>query len=111
MVKSYKRKINKTTVRGLLCLSHYKFRERLKQLAKRTGNNVIEVSEAYTSKTCGSCGHMDENLGGKKTFECSCGYKCDRDIHGARNIYIRAINNIWDRSIPLVETSESLGYV
>ena len=111
MVKSYKRKINKTTVRGLLCLSHFKFRERLKQLAKRTGNNVIEVSEAYTSKTCGSCGYMDENLGGKKTFECSCGYKCDRDIHGARNIYIRAINNIWDRSIPLVETSESLGYL
>lgn len=98
MMKSYKRKINKTTVRGLSCLAHYKFRERLKQLAQRKGNNVVEVSEAYTSKTCGLCGFIDEELGGKKIFECKCGYVCDRDIHGARNIYIRALNNIWERS-------------
>lgn len=99
MVKSYKRNINKTTVRGLMCLSHYKFRERLKQLADRKGNIVTEVSEAYTSKTCGLCGYINEELGGQKIFTCSkCKYKCDRDIHGARNIYIRAVNNIWGRS-------------
>lgn len=98
MLLSYKRKINKTTVRGLSCLAHYRFRMRLLQLAKRTGNEVIEVSEAYTSKTCGQCGNIDANLGGKKTYTCSCGYTCDRDIHGARNIYLRAISNIWERS-------------
>lgn len=98
MVRSYKRNICKTTVRGLMSLAHYRFRMRLLQLAKRTKNNVIEVSEAYTSKTCGRCGAIDQELAGKKIYACSCGYTCDRDIHGARNIYLRAIANIWGRS-------------
>ncbi len=98
MVRAYQRTINKTTVRGLLTLAHYRFRMRLLQLAKRTKTNVLEVNEAYTSKTCGQCGYIDAMLGGKKVFKCDCGYTCDRDIHGARNIYIRAINNIWVRT-------------
>lgn len=98
MVRSYRRVINKTTVRGLLTLAHYRFRMRLLQLSKRTRTTVLEVNEAYTSKTCGQCGYIDATLGGKKVFKCDCGYTCNRDIHGARNIYIRAINNIWVRT-------------
>ena len=92
MVKKFDRNIGKSTVRSLLQLAHYKFRERLVQLADRKSVNITLTSEAYTSKTCGQCGYIDQSLGSKKTYLCSCSYTCDRDLHGARNIYIRTIN-------------------
>jgi IS605 OrfB family transposase len=90
MVKTLPPKVN----RNLLALSHYKFRSYLKFKASYTNCNVLEVSEAYTSKTCASCGIEHTNLGGDKIFTCpnkKCSYELDRDIHGARNIYIRNI--------------------
>ncbi|PKY54876.1 hypothetical protein RhiirA4_328888, partial [Rhizophagus irregularis] len=51
-------------------------------------------SEYYTSKTCGSCGLVNDKLGGSKTFKCE-GYSiCD--INGARNILLNflTINNL-----------------
>ena len=46
-------------------------------------------SEAYTTKTCGSCGHLN-TVGSSKVFRCSeCGLHCDRDLHAARNIYMK----------------------
>ena len=45
------------------------------------------VDEAYTSKTCGCCGVLNETLGGSKKFHCkSCGTAVDRDVNEARNI-------------------------
>ncbi|CAB4427982.1 unnamed protein product [Rhizophagus irregularis] len=58
---------------------------------------VIICSEDYTSKTCGSCGLVNDELGGLKTFKCE-GYPfiLDRDINGARNILLHflSINNL-----------------
>jgi putative transposase len=46
----------------------------------------FETSQTYTSKTCGSCGHIHKKLGGNKVFNCPlCGVKLDRDVNGARN--------------------------
>ena len=48
------RKIHATIVRGMLCLSHYKFRQCL--IAKSelfTDCKVIECDESYTCKNCG----------------------------------------------------------
>lgn len=92
MVNNETSNLNSQTKRSLMSLSHYKFREYLKWLAKSRNNQVIEVSEAYTSKTCGNCGIIHSTLGGNKIFDCaSCGYCLDRDIHGARNILVRAL--------------------
>ena len=48
------RKIHTKTVRGMLCWSHYKFRQRLIAKSELFSDcKVIECDESYTSKTCG----------------------------------------------------------
>ena len=84
------RKLRTQTVRSMLGLGHYKFRQRLKEVAERRGVVVVECTEEYTSKTCSSCGWIHPNLGGKKTYQClSCGLKVDRDLQGAFNIFLK----------------------
>ena len=79
----------KVVKRAMMSLSHYKFRERLIHKAKLNGVSVIVCNESYTSKTCGKCGILN-NIGKNKVFTChSCGISIDRDLNGARNIYIR----------------------
>lgn len=82
-----KRKIRKKTVRSMLSLAHYKFKVYIKWLAKKYGKIVIDVNEAYTSKTLWD-GSIKNNLGGSKLITHN-GIQVDRDIHGARNILIR----------------------
>lgn len=75
--------------RSMLSLSSYEFKQKLLYKAKMYNKQVIICSEAYTSKTCGQCGEINNNLSSKKIFECSCGLVCDRDLHAARNILLR----------------------
>lgn len=93
MVKRANRKIRSKTARMMLTFAHYKFRQRLLDKARNYENtNVVIVNEAYTSKTCTKCGTIKTNLGGNKTFNCpSCSWKGDRDVNGARNIYLRSV--------------------
>ena len=96
MTASGDRTISRATVKAMLSLSHYAFKQRLLHMAKSRGCTVVLCSEAYTSKTCGSCGHLNENLGASKVFTCaskSCSFTIDRDYNGARNIYIRNTQN------------------
>jgi transposase len=87
MVPKGFRNIHSTTVRSMLELSHGKFRERLLYVAKTKQCNVIFVMEHFTTKTCGSCGELNETIGGSKTFLCPhCSTCIDRDYNGARNI-------------------------
>ena len=85
MVKNNPIMMSKTK-RCMNRLRHYTFKQRL----LNTKNlNVHIVNEAYTSKTCTRCGCLNSKLGNKKTFDCHmCGLLIDRDINGARNIYI-----------------------
>jgi putative transposase len=92
MVKRVGRRIGSKTVRQMSFLSHYKFMQRLKAKAAVRGVTVLIVSEHYTSKTCGRCGHMKENLGSSKTLQRDqCLSVLDRDCNGARNILLRAM--------------------
>lgn len=92
MVKKKDRVIGRSTVRSMLALSHFSFKERLLFTAKSRGCNVHICNEAYTSKTCGRCGKIKDNLGGNKVFKCSnCFIEIDRDYNGARNIYLKNI--------------------
>ena len=54
------------------------------------GKKINIITEEYTSKTCGRCGWLNNNLSNKDTFKCrSCGLHISRDINGARNILLK----------------------
>ena len=91
MVSKKTRKLTKETVRKLLTFSHYRFRERLLMKSKiQDGLKVHVLGEEYTTKTCGKCGNLNNNVGSKKEFRCiKCGLCLDRDVNGARNIMIK----------------------
>jgi len=92
MVKRDERKITKSCVRKMVCWCHYGFRMRLIDVAKRCNVSVNVLGEEYTSKTCTHCHNVKHNLGGAKLYKCqSCGLIADRDVCGARNIFIKNI--------------------
>jgi putative transposase len=91
MVKRRMRKIGSKVARGLYTWAHYRFRERmLSKVREFPWCHVAIVNEAYTSKTCGKCGALNQKLAGKKDFQCgSCDFTADRDHNAARNILIK----------------------
>jgi putative transposase len=86
---SSKRKIRKISVRSMLSLCHYEFKLKLKWMAKKYGKSVINVNEAYTSKTFNG---KIFNIGSRKVLKTKSGKIIDRDINGARNILLRFLS-------------------
>ena len=85
------RKIKSKTVRNMLTFAHYRFKEFLKHKAQETGKTVVDVCEAYTSQTVSWTGEL-VNIGGSKTIKSKVdGRSMDRDINGARGIFLRAL--------------------
>ncbi len=86
-----RRRINSKTARAMATWAHFRFRTRLLDYSRAYPRCHVEiVDEAYTSKTCGACGTLHHQLGGNKVFACArCPYRVDRDLNGARNIYLR----------------------
>jgi len=86
--------LNKQVKRRLNMLSFFKFKTRLQQTATWYPTVLVKHgTEAYTSKQCGHCGYLNDNLKGKETFQCgNCFEKGDRDVHAARNILLRFID-------------------
>ena len=89
MTNRSKRKIGSKTARQMLTLSHFKFKQRLKSSATSLGKTVLDVCEAYTSKTASWTGEMRQ-IGSAKYIKSS-GVTLDRDVNGARGIYLRAL--------------------
>jgi len=87
-----KRFLRRQTVRGMLGLAHYKFKQTLKWMATKYGKTVVDVNESYTSKTLWD-GSILKNLGGKASILFQ-GKRVNRDIHGARNILIRFLTKV-----------------
>lgn len=79
---------SKITKRLLLSFRFFEFKQRLEY---KCGKRVQKINEAWTSKTCGSCGNIKFDLGSSKVYSCSkCNYETDRDVNGARNIYLKS---------------------
>ena len=94
MVIKKTRKIKSKSVKQLLNLNHYQFRQRLIEKSYEYNNcKIIICNEAYTSATCGDCRFINYKIGGVKVYKCKvCKYEIDRDINGARNILLRALS-------------------
>jgi putative transposase len=90
-----KRKINRKSVRSMLTWSFGRFAEHLEQNAKGHGVLVVRTNEAYTSKSCPSCGKVHHKLGGNRIFTCPhCNFTLPRDWVGAINNLIKALINL-----------------
>ncbi len=64
--------------------------------AKEFGTNLHVMGEEYTTKTC-CCGKLNDRIGGSKTYICVdpvCGYRADRDVNGARNVFVKGLMEI-----------------
>ena len=84
--------LNAMSKRIASSLSFYEFKMRLKYMCGRKGKKYGEINEWMTSKMCSICGNIKEDLGGNKIYDCNkCKKTLDRDVNGARNIYIKGI--------------------
>jgi len=90
MASKQDRKISSKTVRSMLGLAHYKFKQTMQWMCLKYGKTLVDVNEAYTSKTMSWCGKIKENLGGSKIISDGI-IKVDRDINAARNILLKSI--------------------
>jgi putative transposase len=94
MVAKAGRKFGSKTARAMLTWAHYRFKQFLKFQAKKKNVVVVEVSEAYTSKTCTKCGHIHTRLGGAKVFRCpKCNHRLPRDWQGVLGVMLRALRD------------------
>ena len=92
MSSRLKRRISRKSVRNMLSLKHYQFKMRLKNKCETEGVVFVEVNEAFTSKTASWTGEVVYNLG-SATMITSGGVTVDRDVNGARGIFLRALGD------------------
>jgi len=91
MVVRKARKLRRKSVRQMLTWAHFRFKQFLKSKAFETGKLVMDVNEAYTSKTNSWTGEI-MNVGGREWITVE-GLKINRDINGARGIFLRALGD------------------
>jgi putative transposase len=90
---SKKGKLDKMSKRISSLIRLYQFRQRLEFKCSIKGVKYGEINEWMTSKMCSKCGNIDKDLGGNKVYNCiKCKTIMDRDVNGARNIHLKAIN-------------------
>lgn len=88
------RKIGHKSVRSMLTWAHYRFKQFLKFKAAEFGKLVLDVNEAWTSKTVSWTGEIQAGLGGAKSIRSHVtGDEMDRDINGARGVFLRALGD------------------
>ena len=93
MTRRAGRKIRSKTARMMLSFRHYEFKRRLRWKAWQRGALVLDVNEAYTSKTRSWDGSIRANLGGAAVMRDTSGFGMDRDVNGARGIFLRALGD------------------
>ena len=91
MAKKTARKIRSKTVRAMMGLSFYKFRQRLEWVALKKGCRVVINTEEYTSKTHPQTGVVNRKLGSAKTVKLTNGSRACRDIVGAFNFFLKTL--------------------
>lgn len=84
--------LSKETKRVALGLKFYNYKQKLIYKCNVNNTKLSITNEWLTSKMCSLCGSISETLGSKKIYNCNnCKSIMDRDINGARNIYIKSI--------------------
>ena len=83
--------LNKKSKTVIACLQHCAFLNRLINKSKEfPGCKVIEVNEAFTTKTCGCCGYQKDDIKRNRTYKCNaCEAEIGRDVNASRNVMLR----------------------
>ena len=68
-----------------------KLRNYLTYKGEVKGITITKVDESYSTQQCPCCGRRKKSS--DRNYICKCGYFAHRDIHGARNILSKYINN------------------
>ena len=64
---------------------------------KKHSITVILVNPAYTSVTCGVCGHIDKASRNYSDFVCTkCGHQNHADLNSPENLFHRAVSGVTD---------------
>jgi putative transposase len=91
MVSKSRRKIRSKSARQMLTLAHYQFKKHLEWKAWELGKVALtDINEAYTSKTVSWTGEV-KKIGGSRVIQDSDGNRMNRDLNGARGIFLRAL--------------------
>ena len=91
MVSKSRRKIRSKSARQMLTLSHYQFKKHLEWKAWEAGKVALtNVDESYTSKTVSWTGEV-KKIGGSRIILDADGNRMNRDLNGARGIFLRAL--------------------
>lgn len=82
--------ISRKTKRDMDLFSFYKFKQKLRLMCNRKGNELfIECDERNSTMVCTNCLRVNE-VGSQKIIKCvHCGVIIDRDIAGSRNIVLK----------------------
>ncbi|GGA21973.1 hypothetical protein CYANOKiyG1_37040 [Okeania sp. KiyG1] len=91
MIIKSSRKLRSKSVRQMLNWAHYRFELFLKHKAVEYNKVVLDVCEAYTSKTVSWTGEILNNLGGRKVVTGNDGFRLDRDLKVPRGILIKSV--------------------
>ena len=92
IVKKKSSVLSNTQKVACLRTSYYEFAQRLAFKCKQHDVTFKLINERYTSKMCSCCGNLNDNLGGADIYSCQeCHMTMDRDINGARNIYVKSL--------------------
>jgi len=89
MTSKSERKLQKKSVRAMLTWAHYCFKKHLLNKAIETNKEVIEICEAFTSQTASWDGEIVK-IGGSSVIK-SGGLTGDRDLNGARGVFLRLL--------------------
>ncbi len=92
MSNKFSRNIRTKTVRNMSILAHGKFLQRLKTKALEKSVKIHIVNEAYTTRTCCLCSHIQNDIKAKKKWKCSnCNTEHLRDTNATINMFYKNI--------------------
>ena len=86
-----RRQLRTKTVRSMLNLGHCNAHNKLIDKCRERGVEMLSPSEAYTSKTCPSCGDVKQCTNSRLKVCQKCNYIAERDLNGALNILLRSL--------------------
>lgn len=83
---------NKILNRNMNDLKFHVLKQRLSYKASLCGKLVFLTPEPYTTKTCSSCGTINNFVGCNEVFDCSkCGLRTGRDVNASKNIKMKGL--------------------